>query len=266
MSVKMLLGSENHVDREGVQITGGAWTIPLSALIDPRPGRKARSGNALKASTQFDVDLLAARALRIVALTHTNLSPSAVYRITWFSDAFSTPAGNTGWLAIPGYPEYDPDFLGASIWHVWPAAFSCRYLRVEIDDETNVAGRIEAGRLFIPDVWEPPYNYDNNSNSDDLLPNTPRSDSLGGVGYFNRRTPARTFKFSFGALDADEMAKVRRIRRMSNTDRQVVIIPDPTDTANFHERNFLATIRQPSAISLFGRHATTGFDLIEVVP
>lgn len=266
MSTKMLLGYDNHVDAEGVQLTAGSWSLPLSTLRDRRPGRKARSSNALRASTLMRVDLGAARALRMLALTHTNLSPAALYRITWYGDAFITPAGNTGWLAIPGYPQADPDFLGASIWHLWGADVTARYWQIELDDETNPAGYLEAGRLFMPTTWEPPYNYDNNSNSDELVPNTPRQNSLGGVGYFNRRTPARTLKFAFGVLPAEEMAVVRRIRRLANLDRQVVIVPDPNDAADFHERNFLATVRQPSAISLFSLYATTGFELIEVVP
>ena len=260
----MLLGYENHVDQADVVLAGGVWTIPLTNLQSPLLSRKARSSGLLTSSTKFTIDLGASRAIRMVAITHTNLTSSGQYRITWYSDAFSTAVGNTGWLAIPGYPDDDPDGLGASIFHVFASATTARYWQVELDDTANPDNYVEVGRLIMPTTWEPPYNFDNDSNVDAMEPNTPRQDSLGGVGFFNRRTPARVFRFSFGVLPAAEMEHVRRIRRISNLNRQVVIIPKPD--AIDHERCFVGTLRSMSEISLFGLYGKTGFEVIESVP
>ena len=262
----IMLGYEDYAAATGAVLTGGTWTIPLSALQDPRPGRKARSAGLAPANTLLRANLPAAVTLRMLALTHTNLTPAGLYRIRAYADAFATESFDSGWLAPPGYPQDDPDGLGASIWHLFAGAVTARYWQIEIDDQANPAGFIEAGRLVMPRSWQPQFNFDNNNNSDGLNPNTPRQNSLGGVGYFNRRMPARSLRVSWGALPAEDMAEIRRIRRICNLNRQVVVIPGPDDVANFHERNFLATLRELSPIALFGLHATTGFDLIEAVP
>ena len=261
----IMIGYDNHAEAGGTVLSGGAWILPLSNLLDPRPGRKARSSGLSLANTVMRISLPATVELRLIALTHTNLTENGLYRLTWFSDAFTTAIGSAGWLSPPGYPQDDPDRIGASIWHLFASPVSAQYWQIEIDDEANPAGFLEAGRLFLPHIWQPPYNFDNNSNNDSLNPNTPRVDSLGGVGYFNRRMPARTLRVAWSVLPAEDMAEIRRIRRQSNLNRQVVVIPNPADTANFHERNFLATLRELPAIALFSLYASTGFDLIEAV-
>lgn len=261
----IMIGYENFADAEGVVLSGGVWTMPLSAVRDPRPGRKARSAGLAPSSTILRVRLAATATLRLLALTHTNLSATATYRITAYSDEFTTQVDQTGWLSPAGYPDEDPDGLGACIWHLYGTAVTARHWQIEINDEANTAGFVEIGRLFMPRVWQPPYNFDNNDNEDGLRPNTPRQDSLGGVGYFNRRAAARSLRVSWSTLPAEDMAEVRRIRRVCNLNRQVVVIPNPTDTANFHERNFVATLQALPAIALFSLYASTGFDLIEAV-
>ena len=261
----IMIGYDNQADAAGTVLAGGAWVLPLSNLLDPRPGRKSRSSGLAPANTKLQVSLPAATDLRLVALTHTNLTSNGLYRITAYADAFATIAVQTAWLSPPGYPQADPDRIGASIWHLFDAPVSAQYWQIEIDDEANPAGFIEAGRLFLPRIWQPPYNFDNNNNSDSLNPNTPRVDSLGGVGYFNRRMPARVLRVSWSVLPDADMAELRRLRRQANLNRQVVVIPDPADTGDFHERNFLATLRELPAIALFSRYASTGFDLIEAV-
>lgn len=262
---KILIGYENHADT--ATLSGGSWTIPLTTLQDPRPGRRARSSNDALSSTIIRADLGAAKEMRLAALTHTNLSAAALYRLTWFSDAFSTAVANTGWLSIPGYPTDDPDFLGASIWHVFATAVTARWWQIEIDDQNNVAGYVEAGRLFLPTAWVPTYNFAPDSNSDGLEPNSPRQDALGGYGYFNRRTPKRFLRAQWPVLPETEAPVLRRLRRLCGVNRQVVVIPDPDDSANFHERNFIATMRETPAIALFAApYLSTSFDFTEVVP
>lgn len=261
----VLIGYENYAD--AALLSGGVWTIPLTTLQDPRPGRKARSSNASLSSTIVRADLGVARSLRVFALTHTNLTAVAQYRITWYSDEYSTEIGTTGWLGVPGYPADDPDFLGASIWHVFATNVSARYWKIEIDDQTNVAGVIEPGRLFLPEMWAPTINFAPGSNSDGFQVNTPEQEALGGYVYANRRTPRRTLRLTWPVLQSAETPIIRRIRRICNTNKQLIVIPDPDDVANYHERNFVAKLRVTPDIALYKvGYLATGFDFIEVVP
>jgi hypothetical protein len=255
----------DHIFGAGVAFSGGSWALPLSNLQDPRPTKKARSSSANLTDTRLRVDLGASRSFEGLHLTHTNLSDAALYRIIWYSDAFATEVDNTGWQPIPGYPTDDPDGIGVSIFHLFDVPKAARYWQWEIDDTGNADGFVEIGRLCMMDCWTPPYNFAPGA-SEKPEPNTPRLNSLGGVGYFNRRRPARTLSFSWARLPGSEFAAVRRLRKISNTDGQVVVIPDPTDTASFNETCLLATLRDMPAISLLDvGDGAIGFDAIEVL-
>ncbi len=263
---RMLLLYNNHADVDSVAFSGGSWALPLGNLQDPRPSKKARASSASTADTLFRVDLGASRAFRAIVVTHTNLTAGALYRITWFSDSFSTQVANSGWLPIPGYPTDDPDNIGAAIFHVFAGNTTAQYWQIELDDGGNGDGYVEIGRLCMMDCWAPPYNFDADNNSDGADPNTPRQNSLGGVGYFNRRKPAHFFNFTFSRLPGDQISTLRRIRKICNLDRQVVVIPDPDDTANFNDTCFLATLRQMPALALLQvGDASIGFEATAVV-
>jgi hypothetical protein len=262
----MMIGYDIHSDHPDAIITGGVWTTPLTALKDERLGRRARSSGLSLTNTQFRVSLASAQQMRLIAITHTNLTPLAKFRITHFADEFVTPAGNTGWLDFPGYPPEDPDFLGASIFHIGAATTAMHWL-FEFDDQLNPAGFIELGRLGMPTTWQPPYNFDASGNNDGLAANTPRQNALGGAPFFTRRTPARTLRLPLGILPDSEMPTIRRIRRICNLNKQIFVVPAPLDVENFYERCFVATLSDTPAIALLaGPYGSTGFDLIEVVP
>lgn len=260
------LGYDIHSDAAGATFSAGSWTLPLSYLQDPRPSKKARSNGLSTANTKFRLDLGAVRDVAMIAITHTNLTSAALYKITWYSDAFVTAAGNSGWLSIPGYPSDDPDAIGAAVFHLM-AVTSMRYLQVELDDASNSDGYIEVGRVIVPAVYQPFYDCgENGNNADELEPNTPRQNALGGAGYFNRRIPVRVFRFSFDALPDSEAPTLRRIRKICNLNKQVIVIPDPDDTSNFNDRCFLATLRKLPNVSLFNASLlSTGFEAVEVV-
>lgn len=261
----MMLLYDNQSDDDAVALSGGSWALPLSNLKDPRPSKKSRSSSANVADTKFRVDLSVIKSFAALALTHTNLTAAAQYRITWYSDPFSTAIGNSGWLNIPGFPADDPDDLGASIFHIFGTVTAARWWQFEFNDTANTDGYVEVGRLMMPAVWVPPYNF-GTDNSEGAEANTPRQNSLGGVGYFNRRKPARFFSFAFSVLPASEIPTLRRIRKICNLDRQIVVIPDPEDTANFNDTCFLATLKAMPALALLQvGDASTGFQATEVV-
>lgn len=261
----MLLLYNNHLDDAVVVLSGGSWALPLGNLQDPRPSKKARASSAAATDSRVRVDLGVSRTFRALAVTHTNLTAAAQYRITRYSDAFATAIDSTGWLPIPGYPQEDPDFIGASIFHVYAASIGARYWQFELSDEANPDGYVEIGRVCMMDCWAPSRNF-GLENADGAEPNTPRQNSLGGVGYFNRRKPARFFNFAFAQLPVSEKPTLRRIRKICNLDKQVIVIPDPADPANFNDTCFLATLKQMPSLSLLaGSEPAIGFEATEVV-
>lgn len=261
----MLFFYDNKSDADGVVLSAGTWALPLTNLKDPRPSKKARSADASGTATRFNVDLVAEFAFHGLALTNTNCSAAAQYRITWLSDDIGTAIADTGWLSIAGYPADDPDGVGASIFHLFDEPVSARYWRFEIADEANADGFVEIGRLCMMDCWVTPLNF-GTDNSEGANANTPRQNSLGGVGYFNRRKPARFFNFAFAYLPADQLRTIRRIRKLCNVDRQVIVIPDPDDADSFNETSYLATLRDIPALQLLATaDVATGFQAIEVL-
>lgn len=262
----MMLGYDNHADDAAVSLAGGSWTArALSYVQDPRPGSRARSANATLSATQFTVDLGSSRTLRIIAFGGTNLSSTALIRITRYSDAFITAIDNTGWVAVNGCPADDPDNVGASHTHIYASDTAARYWKIEIDDHANAAGYVEIGRLMMPTTYIPPYDFGPPA-TDGLEANTPGDKALSGTSYFNRYQPARTFKGDWSTLPSSEDSIIRRIRKICNLDKQVWFVPDPDDTANFAERNFLGTLKTLPSIGLLSPTLrSSGFEIVETV-
>lgn len=259
-----LLGFNNFADAG--TLSGGSWTIALSKLQTPIVTDKARSNGLTLANTIIRADLLASQSIRIAALTNTNLTSAATYRITWYSDAYTTAVANSGWLSIPGYPSEDPDNKGVSIFHDFGSTINFRYFQWELNDTGNTAGYVEAGRLFFPE--EAGFSRAPDVGvSDELTANTPRKNSLGGVGYFNRRKPVRKLTFAFNVMSAADAPKVRRIRSICNLNKQLIVIPDTTDTSNFGQRCFVATLTDTPKLQLLTGGYVSGqaFDLTEVL-
>lgn len=262
----MLLGFNNYADESAASYTGGSWIAPLTNLQSPVVSERARSNGLSTSNTRFRVDLGVSRSLKFWAITHTNLTAAGLYRLTWYSDAFSTAVSNSGWDTPPGYPTEDPDGKGVSIFHVFDSALDYRYWEVEFDDQLNPDNYIEIGRNIMPEELGMSRNPDVGM-GDDEEPNTLRQNALGGTGFFNRRKPVRKLSFGYNILPGEDAAKIRRLRKICNLNKQVTVIPDPTDTANLNDRCFVGTLGSMPKIELqaAGLASGSGFEIVEVV-
>ena len=260
---------DNAVDKdETVFPSFGSWvsTNPLTNLKHPYVHKFAQSTDVTTASTKFRVDLGSTQTFRGIFVTHGNFTAAAQYKITLFSDAFTTVAEATVWSTIAGYPEYDPDVLGVSIWHVFATAKSARYIQIEFDDTTNPAGFLRIGRLFIGTCYEAPKEPSEGS-SEGIQSNTLENPALGGADHFVKNTPKRIARVRYARVPSTEFPAIRRLRRISGVDKQVVIIPDSDDATNFHERNFVGRLAELPALELLViSDALINFNIIEVVP
>jgi hypothetical protein len=251
---------------DAATLSGGSWvsTLPLTNLQQVLMAQVARSTNALAASTQFRIDLLATNVnIRLIALVRHNLSINATYRITAGTTAGGNDVYDSGTLQVwppvflPGDLEFeydnwwngqviDPNQVAgypAGLWHDAGANYQARYWSVYLTDTANTAGYVQASRLWMGQLWKPPHSFEYGSTiiweARDI-----EEMSLGGVLYYDPRPSARVFNFSFGALvDQEAYGIVLEIQRVARNSQQIVVIPD-MDSQYFFKRNMLARLRK----------------------
>lgn len=265
----LILGAPNRID--GATLSGGSWaaTLPLNNLKVRTIGKKARSANALAASTQFDVDLGASKNIRLFGAIAHNFSMAATYRLRGSTVAnFATTVYDSG-AGIPVWPVVFPsgtidwendnwwsgqytaeDVYGVN-WNlivVLPANTLARYWRLEIVDTANAAGYVEIGRVFIGPAWQPTYNCSYGAALEWETPTTAQA-ALSGAEYFARRTPFRSQQFTLDWLTVDEaLSQAYELQKRVGIDGEVLFIFDPADTVHAIRRQFLGRLRKLSPI------------------
>ena len=271
----ILLAYPNRAD--AATLSGGDWetTLPAANLLDRRQHIPARTTSADLADTQLDIALDKSRLVGLIALYRHNLSTTAQIRIRAGEDnTFAVTEYDSGWMDV--WPViYDTATLQweneawwdgkhtdetregfPAVWlHVLPDATFCRYWRIEIDDQTNAAGYIEAARLWLSETWEPRWNYSHGAQFG-VMTGTQVVQALSGAEYFDRRDPARTFVFSLDWLtEAEGYQRAFELQWRQGIDQEVFVIPDPDDSINLIRRAFLARQNQLNPID-HPRYAT----------
>jgi hypothetical protein len=118
-----------------------------------------------------------------------------------------------------------------------------QYWRIELNDTTNLAGYVQAGRLFIGPAWQPTNNM-SYSNSLAWETKTVVDEAISGAEYFDVRLPYRVAKVSFDWMATDEaMTNAFEITRRAGIDQEVMYIHDPDDTVHALRRRFLSRMR-----------------------
>ena len=123
------------------------------------------------------------------------------------------------------------------------AATSGRYLTVEIDDTTNAAGYVQAGRLFVANAFQPAINasYGLQSGRDDLSTVT---SSISGVRYATARRRPRTEKFTLQYALQAEADRIHEMYGEIGAVDEVLYVPDPADSSFSQRYGFLGYLEQ----------------------
>ena len=267
----------------------GSWltNLPLDNMKDSDLGTLARSSDALVASTKFRVDLGAVRPIGGVAVGPTNLSPGAQYRVRSYEDnLYTTLLYDSGIKILPGASvdslelEWeDPGFWygieteglsNAWIIEVIPETqisnSNAQYWQIEMIDESNSDGYIEAGFCMIGRTFRPSINYDEN-NSFTQIQLTDTIEALGGHRDYWHRGMRRTLRVTWWRLDDSEgWGDIYAMMTILGVHRPMFVVPDPDDLDNIQKRSFLATFRNTPELRLIIQDGvTTGFDLEEVL-
>jgi hypothetical protein len=281
MASNPMFAVPNFVDAPySVAFSGGAWSVasPLTNLVDRRLARVARSSSALVASTTFDVDLGAARYVRVLAIPKHNLSLAATIKITASDHAdlsaplYDPAADDVFPVIYPagvlpfGHPSYVTGRLTQEEWaggysvgytHVLAPPVSARYWRVAISDTANAAGYVELARLVLAWAYQPAdaiaegakFGWETSSS---------RTETDGGAAVYTDRPRRRVFSFQIEAQDADEaLVFPFDIQRKYGTSAQIFFVWDPDDVEHLHRRSFLGVLRELSPLDYVGYNAVT---------
>lgn len=274
---------------DNANVTAGAWSaaLPLTNLLAPNLTKVARTTDAQLASTQFKVEMADSIQIKAIVVGPTNLTTNYKYRISWYSDElFTSLVDTTGWINPFGETLTDPfdipweasyfwdgvapfDDKDRGIWliHVFSSPIVTLYIKVEMDDQLNPDGYIQAGRLFIGSYWAPSLNYTPDNNGLSFRNANIESSTLRGGKYYWRRINPRSWSCRFSMLpDLEAYTSAYNLIQQAGYDKEVFIIPDPEDSTNMQRRAFLATITQADPISqaLVSR-ASFGFTVEEIV-
>lgn len=262
----------NRID--SATLSGGSWlaSLPVTNLQDRRIGKVARSTSQAAVNTQFDIDFGQARLLRVFALVGHNIQTAGQYRFRFSNDdTFATTVADSDWTDVWPivYPAESLPWESASFWTgrysdeeiagynattAWiaDAAFSARYARIEISDETNTDGFVEIGRVFAGGGWQPTRNMTVGA-SLGFLDRTVIQEAQSGAEYFDDRRNPRVARFNLAAMTEDEAtATAFEIMRQQGTSGEVLFVWDPNDTTHAIRRQFLGRFRTLNPIEYAG--------------
>lgn len=249
----------------GAVLNGGGWQLPLANLQTRRLSQVARSANLSPANTQMRVVMGAQREIKALALVRHNLTVTAQWRIkAWYDDqGEGSPTYDSGRIDV--YPSLG--FTEELAWeddnwwdgkplseelegysqnaiHILPAYVSAPNWRIEIFDEANPAGYVEASRLYMAGGWQPSQNYAYGG-SHRIETKTVVEESLSGAEFFDRRAPYRVAAIGFEYLPEEEaLLKGLDLCRRAGVDGEVFWIASPDNPRTLTQTSFIGRLRQ----------------------
>lgn len=251
-------------------LSGGSWSsaLPLTNLQDRRLAKVARSTNALAASTQFEIDLKTARAIRVIGIPKHTISASGTVRVRGYTGAGGTGSlvyDSTALAAWPvGITAETSQGMNLGWVHVPTAAQTARYWIVEITDTTNPAGYVDVARICLCAGWQPTNNMLIGVKQG-LETDTTRTVTDGGAAIYNAKAVRRTVALTLAPLDESEaLASGFDMQRIAGTSGQLYFVFDPTDTTQMHRRSMLCVLKELSPMEyVFANLNSLPFTLIE---
>lgn len=148
---------------------------------------------------------------------------------------------------------------------VVPKPTAGRFIRVEVDDETNPDGYVEFGRMFVGSAWQPIYNASWGA-SIGWETDTGMQRAMSGAPYFDRKEGRRVTRFTLGYLSRDEaLGRVFEIQRKAGIDGEILLVWDKDDAINLLRQSYLGRLRQLGAIErIFVGNHSNAFEIEEL--
>ena len=272
---------------DGATLSGGSWlgALPLANVQNAQRAKIARSTDDEKVSTIINADFATSRVHRTISVLSHNLTVGALIRTRFGDDAtFAAHNYDSGWVDVYE-PIYPPDVLSwgdAGFWdgripqseidlgypfdyHLYiNTSLAGRYLRIEIDDESNGDTYVEIGRVVVSLGYQPTINMKTGLTLGwDTSSEHTETDS--GVTFHNARRRRRTMSFTVPLIGEDEaLVKLFEISRRQGTHDPFLFIYDPDDTVHLNRRAFLATLHTISPLTFpYATRTDAPFSVVE---
>lgn len=281
----MILSYQNRIDAATFGAYG-SWeaSLPLTNLQNRSLSKVARSTSASNANTRFRFTLDTARIISAVGFVNHNLSSSATYRYSVYSDSgYTTLVYDSGtldvWTQMP-YGTYewedlqfwdltatdeDLELFTKTLIFIPTASVSEQYYQVEFFDSGNADGYVQLGRVFVGAIYQPTYNM-NVGASIGYETGTLIDSAISGAEYFDRRESYRVARFTLADMDSNEAALNNDIQKICGTDAEVLFVYDPNDEVNLYRRSFLGRIRSLSPIEQpYATRFATSYEIKELL-
>lgn len=134
--------------------------------------------------------------------------------------------------------------------HVLSSITNARYWRIEIDDEANVAGYIDVGRLVLAHGYQPTINFQEGAQLG-VSSDSTRQTTDGGATYHRERPVRRRMDGTIPKISEDEaMVRLFEMDRLLNTTTQFYFVFSSSDTFHMHRRSFIATLEELTLLQI----------------
>lgn len=258
---------------ERAVLSGGAWAAnrPLDNLKTRHVSHYAETSDLAPASTQLTATLPRAAMLQAAAVVGINCSTPehgmATSRLE-VRDEGGVVTYDSGEVPVWGafhstahLDWEDPNwFDGAPIeedlerratWpliHVLPERAAAKTVTLTFSDPDNPAGVLRLGRLWLASGFRFANNYSEGATTG-MENDTRVAVTPSGAEHFDVRDGYIVFRFAVEDLDdAEAFGRALDFVRRAGLDREVLVVPDPTDTLNLQRRSFVGRLRRLSPI------------------
>jgi hypothetical protein len=273
----MIISSTNYSDEAtGITADSEVATLPVENLQDRQLVKVYRSDG--ETDVEIDVDFGQGRIIDFVALIRHNISQTGTirWRLSNVSD-FATTQYDSGTVdAWPVVEEFGTLPWGVFSWGgrinpevaaqyqissftVLDSPVQARYLRINISDDDNADGYIEAGRLIAGPAYRPSTNYGFGAEIQ-FVDESRIVKSRGGQTFVDEVERFRRIRFELQNLpEAEIFGNVfNNIDRLRGVAKDILVIPQPDDPSTWPTQNIYGRLVSTEPIinrtlELYGR-------------
>jgi hypothetical protein len=234
--------------------SGGSWetTLPLANLNDIQPSVLARSTDDDPVNTQFVLDCGRGSSFSMFAFINHNFSSASTIRlrVSDASDGSSPtldvtvagrppdiPSGSLPWGYFPwDGVSNDTQIGGIKFFYQHTVSVLGRYVLVNISDDGNGDGYIEAGRFKAGDAFVPAINMAYGAS---LTPidESVQSRSVSGALWSDRKPLRRKFSCQLAWLtETEAMGSIYWLNTQLGITRDLLLVYDPDDDVEVRQR------------------------------
>jgi len=261
---------KNKVDKEGFSGTPAVSTLPTTNLLTDIKSQVWRSTNT---SGSFTLTWALFESINCVILPFTNFTPSATMRVRGYTNVTDTTAlFDTGALSYCGYASRDTvpsvanfGYAGGVYASLFFTGGAVKKIVVDVADDLNPVGYIEASQILVGEYWEPNINVDYGASISwkDESQHT-RNDAGDLLTDIKTRSKTLTLNFS-NASPSDRESLMRVMRNGIGSPLYISVFPSDADKNLEQDYQIYGKLSQQSQIAI-ARYAaySTGLTIDEI--